>query len=501
MKKSSTLITWVVVLGDFGRSPRMQYHTESLSNKPNSVVYVIAYGGATPLKSLKEARNVHINTLHEVPKIITKLPGVLKLIFKVLHQLTCMMWLMLIQLPAPTNILMQNPPAIPTMVLCWLAARRHGASLVIDWHNFGHSIMALKHSPTSTIVRLARNHEAAWGRMADKSFCVTCAMKDELSNPRWRISATVLYDRPPHRFCQTDVHTAHTLFVKLAAALSGSESECVAHTCELQPCTDFASSQASSWSSTMTIATTCSSTNQKSNQAATVDWRSDRPAVVVSSTSWTPDEDFGILLEALILYEQDMQAQIEELTGIGFSTEAGRGPSRSKQDGRESATLRLPPLLVLITGRGPLREMYLEKVSQLQLKHVAVRSLWLEADDYPLLLGAADLGVSLHASSSGLDLPMKVVDMFGAGLPVCALSYNCIHELVEAGETGLLFTNPGELCQQLQQLLSGFPTAPSKQLMHLQKQVRDKEQGLRWDVNWDRVAWPLLCQKKGTSSS
>ena len=102
--------------------------------------------------------------------------------------------------------------------------------------------------------------------------------------------------------------------------------------------------------------------------------RADRTALIVSSTSWTPDEDFGMLLEALKEYERR---------------------ARTSEARREEE--RLPKVLAIVTGKGPLKEKYMREVQQLQTgngeegawRFVRCVSLWLEADDYPLLLGTS----------------------------------------------------------------------------------------------------------------
>lgn len=94
-----------------------------------------------------------------------------------------------------------------------------------------------------------------------------------------------------------------------------------------------------------------------------------------------------------------------------YEQEATRNPSK------------YPDLLCVITGRGPQRQHYLDVIAAKDWRRVRVLTPWLSNDDYPLLLAAADLGVCLHQSTSGLCLPMKVVDMFGCGLPVCAFNY------------------------------------------------------------------------------
>lgn len=82
---------------------------------------------------------------------------------------------------------------------------------------------------------------------------------------------------------------------------------------------------------------------------------------------------------------------------------------------------RHPPLLVIVTGSGPLKTHYEAAMRTMDLQHVAFRTAWLAAEDYPVLLGSADVGISLHTSSSGLDLPMKVIFLCGHRLCGCIL--------------------------------------------------------------------------------
>lgn len=367
--------------------------------------------------------------------------------------------MLLISLPRPNVILLQLPPALPTMVACWLAARRHRARLVYDWHNFAYTIMGLTLGRGHKIVRLAEKYERYWGRKSDGGLCVTKAMQSDLDKG-WKVKATVFYDRPPEFFRPATLQEKHDLLLRLSQTV-------------LEPMHphDFAATALKSVKKGDTLCT------QRSGGGFNgVSLRLDRPAVAVTSTSWTPDEDFTLLLAAAETYD----SQVKKSAGS------------------------LPRLLVFVTGRGPQRAEFEARMRELDLRNVAFRTAWLEPGDYPLLLGSADVGISLHSSSSGLDLPMKVVDMFGAGLPVCALSYSCIGELVSQGRNGLLFGSSEELAAVLQEALRGFSGQAdgSEVLAKLRKGVAGSSMA-RWHESWVEIALPVLegRERNGGSSS
>ncbi|KAK8777957.1 hypothetical protein V5799_020704 [Amblyomma americanum] len=412
----------------------MNYHALSLA-KEGFEVDVVAYSGSQPGPDVLSNPNIHLHLMKEPPAFQKYVPRLAAYFLKVVWQSLVLFWSMMF-LPKPSRVLVQNPPSIPTLPVLWFCCLLRGSALVVDWHNYGYSILALALGPQHLLVRICHWCEKTFGRKAASAFCVSQAMQEDLKS-NWGVQADVLYDKPPSTFQPTDVDERHALFQRLSEEYS-----------------ELASGQQDEPSGP---GKSNLFTQAESNSDAVV-LRPDRPALIVSSTSWTEDEDFSVLLEALKEY------------------------SARKEQG-DSA---LPDLFCVITGKGPQKEHYLSLIRADPLAHVKFLTPWLSAQDYPKLLGSADLGVCLHTSSSKLDLPMKVVDMFGCGLPVCAIDYPCLRELVKPGQTGLVFETSNELCQQICELLQGFPKS-SQQLESLRSNV-DKWRSVRWHDNWRAVA-------------
>merc|ERR1712226_499077 len=99
---------------------------------------------------------------------------------------------------------------------------------------------------------------------------------------------------------------------------------------------------------------------------------------------------------------------------------------------------------------------------------------------------------------------MKVVDMFGCGLPVAAIDFPALGELVKDGENGRVF-RCSELVSVLDSWFRGFPSRPSPQ----HREYRDNLESFRehgWKENWNLVARPVfqdyrIRQEKGIVSS
>lgn len=290
--------------------------------------------------------------------------------------------------------------------------------MVVDWHNFGYSILALKLGKAHPLVRLSQLYERTFSRSAAAHLTVTDVMANVLRED-YKIRSPVipLHDRPPLAFQPLDVAQRHTFLQNFAKTTSRVE-----------------------------------------------EFQKGKLKLVVSSTSWTSDEDFSLLLEALKSYSE-----------LAITSHP-----------------HLPEILAIITGKGPQKADFIAQIQDLdaqgKLEMVDIQTAWLSNEDYASLLGAADLGVSLHMSSSGVDLPMKVVDMFGAGLPVVGWgNFEAWPELVKEGVNGISFGSAPELRDILVDLFGG----DEKKLQTLRAGAIG-EGKRRWDEEWDPIAGKLL---------
>jgi beta-1,4-mannosyltransferase len=491
----------VLVLGDLGRSPRMQYHGYSFANlngaptdskTPLWNVSLIGYEGegTTALVSNSKYITVYRLKLWDLPglKFISILHAISKGVMLVLAVLS-----QLLQIPRYDLIIIQNPPCLPALVAAIAVSWFNGSRIMLDWHNLGFTMFQERLGARHPLVRLARLLEHALVSFATDHICVSAAMKAWLKI-NFQVDASVLYDRPPRifldrRLSALDRHqlllrlgyTVSALFPHLADISAGEEAERFGRTIQTEEVQVGPSREVR----------LLEAPGEAQPSARSVDAAHSRVGLLMSCTSWTADEDFGLLLRALLLVELRLA---------------------EKEVAPEQRCSGYSRLAVVVTGKGPMKQEFEEAVrrhcAEGRLgRYVAVRTAWLAAADYPTLLRCADLGVSLHTSTSGLDLPMKVLDMFGSAVPVCAFDFPSLLELVQRGVNGLTFSTAEELAAQaIRLLIDPLPSAGAGSSARVDGTIDRAVTGLAelhalqdgaarissWEDNWNETMVPIL---------
>jgi beta-1,4-mannosyltransferase len=401
----------VVVLGDIGHSPRMQYHALSLAETGKVCVELIGFRGSKALAALSSHSDIKLRYLRQthIPPS-WKVPFVVYAAIKILFECFQLFFVLVTSKYRADVILVQIPPAVPSLFVCGLVSLCSGCKLVVDFHNITYMHLAAK-VKNPLIISLVRFYEQWTSRLfTHHAFCVTKSMQKFLRSEFNLDSVATLYDRPGPQF------KGRTS----AIAIEDLEARLIA-------------------------------TGVMKSKISAYDF------ILASSTSWTKDEDFGLVLSAL--------------------------PSYSKStDGKRT--------LLFITGKGEMRDSFISDFNKLNLPKVDLVTAWLPAADYPLLLGSATVGISVHTSTSGLDLPMKAVDMLGCELPVVALKFPALVEMLGDGEGGIGFTTADELSTALLSLtIDDNAKDLREKLSKFGKKFRTSSD---WRSEWTQTAWPVF---------
>jgi beta-1,4-mannosyltransferase len=146
----------LLVLGDVGRSPRMMYHAQSIAQHEWEAV-IVGYRDTLPIPSLLGLPHVHFRHITNPPTPLLLLPWVLRAPIRVLWQVYSVLRICLLDVPVYTEyMIVQNPPSIPTLLLAQIICAIGGTKLVVDWHNTGYSILAMRTGEKSPLVKVAK---------------------------------------------------------------------------------------------------------------------------------------------------------------------------------------------------------------------------------------------------------------------------------------------------------------------------------------------------------
>ncbi len=161
-------------------------------------------------------------------KVIQKMPKQLYLLYAILRIIFQVIQLIYVFLSEHYDyILVQNPPCVPILfVLSLLKATRLSKSeIIIDWHNYGYSILRVNHV-NKFLVALAKLYELLFSKCADYHLCVSRAMQTDLQY-KFGVKPLphVLYDKATRKFRTTPLSIQEIHDVLTRAKLLDSSSD------------------------------------------------------------------------------------------------------------------------------------------------------------------------------------------------------------------------------------------------------------------------------------
>jgi len=120
---------------------------------------------------------------------------------------------------APDVILLQAPPLFPAVLAALAASSLCDARLVVDWHNLGDGLLALRPGGSGTPAALLASLERALGRRADAHLAVSAELAAALDAHREISGTRVFRDRPHERFSAPSAAEAAAFRAELAGSL------------------------------------------------------------------------------------------------------------------------------------------------------------------------------------------------------------------------------------------------------------------------------------------
>jgi beta-1,4-mannosyltransferase len=111
--------------------------------------------------------------------------------------------------------------------------------------------------------------------------------------------------------------------------------------------------------------------------------------------------------------------------------------------------------------------------------------------DSRVAIAKADAGLCLHQSASGLDLPLVLSDLLGAGVPACVYDYApVLTEVLTNGHEGVRFGEPGELTT-LFVAVATRDASPDSPLARSRAWLASNHPET-WEDHWQQAMAPVL---------